>query len=407
MGLFDRKRKKPTADLSVTETAISTADMEFAPAILDSKTDLQGYQKLSFSELAASGAAFSMLATPFRTIQQTINIPADGLYRINTMGKVGQLAMKDGESLGAIIHNSRIVGQARWTPVSGLSGTSVGTLPYDPTLLILAVAMHEINQRFDESQKIGLDILDFLEQDKQSELHGNLLYLQDVLAGYKHNCRNEKYKTNQHVRVLAIKQDALQKIDFYRQRIEKSRNQQQGPMHLNRHVDEQRKAIEKEFKNYQLALHIYAFAVFLEVLLLENFDSEYINSMIGDIENREHQYDVLYGTCLRQIKGQAKSSLENRLVGGAGNAIKAIGETVAKIPVISDSQVDESLIAAGAHLMDKQLHNSRNAAAPLDAVQDSAVHPFMENLRRVDQLYNQPSDILFDQDYLYVKVLTA
>ena len=407
MGLFDRKRKKPTADFSVTETAISTADMEFAPAILDSATDLQGYQKLSFSELAASGSAFAMIATPLRTVQQSINIPADGLYRINTMGKVGQLAMKNGENLGTIMNNGRIVSQARWNKVSGLSGEVVTTLPYDPTLLILAIAMHEINQRFDEIKKIGLNILDFLEQDKQSQLCGNLLYLQEVLAGYRHNYGDEEYKTNQHIRVLAIKQDALQKIELYRQRIEKSRDQQHGPMYLNRHVDEQRKAIEKEFKNYQLALHIYAFAAFLAVLLQENFDSGNISDVISHIEEYEHQYDKLFKKCLRWIRGQAKSALGNRLVGGAGSAIKAIGETVAKIPVISDSQVDESLIAAGAHLMDKQLHNSRKAAAPLDAVQDSAVHPFMENLRRIDQLYNQPSDILFDQNYLYVKVLTA
>lgn len=407
MGLFDRKRKKPMTDLAVADVAINAVNMEFAPAVLGSNTDLQTYQKLSFSELAASGAAFAMLATPLRTIQQTINLPVDGLYRVNSMGKAGHLAMKDGHYLGTIMDSKGIVGQARWDKVSELTANSTTVLPYDPTLLVLALAMHEINQRFDEIKKIGLDILDFLEQDKQSELRGNLLYLQDILANYRHNCRNEKYKTNHHIKILDIKQDALAKMEFYKRRIEDSKGKNLGLMHLKHHVDGRRKTFEKELKSYQLALHLYAFASFLEVLLLENFDPEYLNSVISNMEHYEHEYDILYGTCLRQIKGQAKSALENRLVGGAGSAIKAIGETVAKIPIISDSQVDESMIAAGDHLMDRQIQNSREAVSTLDTVQNTAVYQFVDNLHKIDQLYNQPSDILFDQDYLYVKTLAV
>lgn len=414
MGLFDKRHNKSTGMTSQLTTPQQTADMannllsiEVTPAYLDCDTDLQSYEKFSFAELAASGAAFSTLATPLRTIKQCISIPANGLYRVHNMGKVGHLAMKDGYNLGTIMEGNKIVGQARLEQMSGLTANTVSTIPYDPTLLILAVAMREINKRFDEVKEIGLDILDFLEQDKQAKLHSSLIYLQDVLVKYKHNCRNEKYKNSQYNMVIRIKKEALDDMGFYRRRIEKTRKNRLGSMYGIHRVEEQRKTIEKGFISYQLSLHVYSFATFLEVMLLENFDSEYVLSIIRDIEYYADQYDILYASCFRRIKGQAKTALENRLIGDVGNTIRFMGKMVEKVPIMRDLQMGKSLITKGNSLMRRQVENSRNVAAPLSIIQDSTVQPFVENLRKVDQLFNQPKEILFDENYLYMKSLPS
>lgn len=408
-SLFDKFFKKApeinelsSKNLPDTSSVGNLLDLSFAPAPISRDADLQSYKKLSFAELAASGSAFAALSTPLRTITQQVQIPTDGIYRAH-IGKNGVLAKSGNYSLGNIMGEKGIIGQARWEKLNNLSGNMNITLPYDPTLMVLAVAMHEINQRFDEIKEIGLEILNFLEQDKEAQMRSDLSYLQDVLLNYPHNCNNEKFKTNQHIKVLDIKKDAQDKIELYHSRIEQKKDKQLGPIHAFRNVNDQHKSIQKEFKNYQLALYVYAFATFLDVMLLENFESDYVDNMIDGIKQRARSYNKLYEACFARIESQARSALENQVIGGVGTAIKAVGKTIAKIPIVSMSPVDETLIAAGGNLLEYRKRQSRKTATQLEAVQDNMVYPFVENLHTVKRLYNKPLDILFDQNYLYVK----
>lgn len=411
-NLFNRVFKKSPAQAEVlpqesanTITTDNAAGMQLIPTSIDQIADLQGYRKISLTELAAAGTAFASLATPFRTVSQQINIPTDGIYRVHM--KQGSKLMKSGDHfLGSIKGEKGIAAQARWEKLDSLTGNMNITLPYDPTLVVLAIAMHEINQRFDEIKEIGLEILGFLEQDKEAQLRSDLAYLQDVLANYSHNCTNEKFKTNQHIKVLDIKKDALDKIEFYHDRIKKQNDKQLGPIHASRDVNDRHKTIQKEFKNYQLALYIYAFATFLEVMLLENFETGYVNNKIDDIRHRAHNYNRLYETCSVKIENQARSAVENQLIGGVGTTIRAVGKAIAKIPVVSNSQVDETLIATGHSLLRYRDQKSRETAERLEVVQDNMIHPFIENLYTVERLNNKPLDILYDQNCIYVRSLS-
>lgn len=414
MGVFDKifkKQPKEDSPSARDESALANVNdagtLEFVQISVDRERELKGYEKLPFAELASFGAAFANLATPLRTAVQTVHIPVDGIYRAHSMGKRGVLAQKDGYNLATIMDHGKIVGQTRWEKLNDLSGSVTTTLPYDPTLLILAVALREIEGRFDEIKEIGTEILEFLEQDKESQLRGDMAYLQDVLKNYKHNCGNEKYKTNQHIKVLDIKKDAMDKLAFYRERIDKRREKKQGALHNTRSVNEQREAVLKELKNYQFSLYIFAFASFLEIFLLENFNSDYLSGIADDIGRRSDEYNALYASCAAQIEGAARSALENQVTSGVGSALKMMGDTIAKIPKISDTQLDESLISMGENLLQHKETCSKETVRSLEIVRDSAVHPFMESIRTVDQLYNKPIDVLFDRDYLYIKRAAA
>ena len=142
--------------------------------------------------------------------------------------------------------------------------------------------------------------------------------------------------------------------------------------------------VKSEFKEYQLALYIYGFAYFLEVMLQENFEEAYLSAISKKIDEMSFRYRELYSLAYSQIESLSKSSLQAHLFGGLSVLNKATGEAIAKMPVISKSQIDETLIEAG------------------ERIGTYCVRPFIDNINTVNRLYNEPVELIFNSETLYL-----
>jgi len=100
-------------------------------------------------------------------------------------------------------------GQARLNP-----------LIFDPKMIFMAAVFANIEKKLDNILEMQQEIVDFMVRKERSELRGDLNYLSDILNNYKYNWNNDKYKNNNHIKVLDIKETAERKIDFYRDQIE-------------------------------------------------------------------------------------------------------------------------------------------------------------------------------------------
>jgi hypothetical protein len=136
-------------------------------------------------------------------------------------------------------------------------------------------------------------------------------------------------------------------------------------------------------------------------MLLENFDSAYLDGISNKIQDYSVNYRELYTKCYNQIEGYSKSSIQAHLIKGLANANKFAGEAMAKVPVFSKSQIDETLTETGDRL--GKFGSRRTALTMKQFVekQSSCVRPFVENINAVNKLYNQPMDLLFDQENIY------
>ena len=184
-----------------------------------------------------------------------------------------------------IVNESGIAGAARLNP-----------LKLDPKILLLTVAIMYFEKKFDTIQETQQEIIEFLKQKEKSKLKGNLKVLADVLNNYKYNWNSEKYKTNKHIQVQEIKREAEQNIIFYREQIGIKINKQSF-FHSDQKVKDKVKIIKSEFKDYQIALYLYSFSSFLEVMLLENFESAYLDSVARKIEDYSYQFREFYTKC--------------------------------------------------------------------------------------------------------------
>jgi len=363
---------------------------ELAPLEAQNAISVQSYSKIPLTRLTALGTGFEPVAS---AIQQVTSHgeAVSGFYKV-TIPKGTQLArFKDGTGyLGTAIGNQGIAGQARLNP-----------LLCDPTMLLVAATLANIDKKLDAIQETQQEMLDFLVQKEKSALKADLDFLMDIYNNYKYNWSNEKYKTANHAKVLDIRQEAARQIDFYQEQIKK-RLGKKALFHSDQDVQKMLDKVKSEFKEYQLALYIYGFAYFLEVMLQENFEEAYLSAISKKIDEMSFRYRELYSLAYSQIESLSKSSLQAHLFGGLSVLNKATGEAIAKMPVISKSQIDETLIGAGEKIGAYKERRVQTTMRQLLERQSSCVRPFVDNINTVNRLYNEPVELIFNSETLYL-----
>lgn len=373
------------------DTALQTMmDVEYLPAMPE--LDLSAREtKIPLENLSALGVAFQPLISVAQTIAEQSG--GSGVYFVNTMGK--QMFSTNDGYIGSLKTGAGTVGggQARMTE-----------LPCDPTMLFMAAALMNIEKKLDNIKELQQDILEFLEEKERAVLQGNLNVLGDVMTNFKYNWDNSTYKSNKHILVQQIKKESEGSIILYRDQIAK-KLRKRSFIHSDQEVNSILKRVEAQFKDYQLALYLYSYSAFLEVMLLGNFADGYLNSVEDRISEYSLQYRTLYTECYNLMESYSKTSIQAGVLTGLSIASKFMGEAIAKVPVISDSQLDENLIEAGNKLGQ---HKEKRATAALEDFAETSMRvviPFIDNIRTVNALYNKPATYLFDGENMYVRQL--
>lgn len=395
------------SDTKKAELAKAMADIEFCPIVFDKDSIIRRSTRIPLTELAVAGTAAASLLEPFRSITQTISSGGgETLYRaVFPSGVTGSLARFKDDSgyLSTIVNDSGIAGQARLQAVTGAPTSMVTTIPIDPMTLALALALAlaQVNQKLDAIQKTQQEMFEYLKQKGRAELKGGLNTLVDVLNNYKYNWDNDKYKTNKHILVQDVKRSAEEAIVFTRSQIE-PKIQKQLSIHLNNSVRKATEDIKSLLKDYQLSLYLYSFSSFLEVLLLENFNHHYLSSVAKKNDEYSIQYRELYTQCYNQIEGFADTSVQAHVLAGLSSFGKGAGGLVAKTPLGDKTQLGEALIEVGENAGSARRGSTDKAMQSIIEAKDEIVRPFIDNIKSMDQMYNEPTELLIGEGGIYV-----
>lgn len=137
-------------------------------------------------------------------------------------------------------------------------------------------------------------------------------------------------------------------------------------------------------------------------MLLENFDTNYLNSIASKIQEYSGYYTALYEKCTEKIENDSKASLKGYALRGLSKLSSGAGKIVEKIPVINKSQLDENLLKAGGILQDTDTNRTENVIQILTDSQTDYISPFVENIHIIDNLYNQSTQLMFDSENIYI-----
>ncbi|MBP1918189.1 hypothetical protein [Youngiibacter multivorans] len=365
-------------------------DVEYYPPseLVKMNIDLTETQKFPIEKAATLGVAFQPI---IQLVSYAMGgAGQSGMYFVNTAGKT--MFQSGGQFIGNLQAANGGVGGglARMTQV-----------PLDPTMLCMAVALMAIEKKLDAIHEAQKDILAFLELKEEAKLKGNLNALTDILNNYKFNWDNDKYKDHKHILVQDIKREAEQSIILYREQLTKELNKKA----LFRSGQEVKSTLNKtmsRLNDYQLALYTFSFSSFLEVMLLENFDTNYLKSIASKIQEYSGDYIALYEKCAEKIEKDSKTSLEGYALKGLSKLSNGTGKMVEKIPVISKSQIDENFIKVAGIIQDLDINRTQKIMQILMENQTDYISSFVESILTIDNLFNQTMQLMFDSENIYI-----
>ncbi len=75
---------------------------------------------------------------------------------------------------------------------------------------------------------------------------------------------------------------------------------------------------------------------------------------------------------------------------------------ISRIPIISKGPVDEALLFAGDKLDDKNVAKTDKAMHLLIETSVSCTVPFVQSIERISRIYNEPINVFFDSENIYL-----
>ena len=411
-GLIGKSEKNELLTTEKEAIIQQIAEANLFPIVKIPETNLDKYKKIPISGLAALGAAFSKIPDTARTITQTkstsVALKETLFTAINPKGVSGFLKANEYGTDGNIIQVNEqgkqvIAGRMRFKPIDNLplNETYSMTIPFDPTLMVVAVAVMAIEQKLDKIQESIESILQFLELDKQATQRGNLKKLAEIAEDYKMYCEDKTFCVNRNITVQSIQTQSLADIEFYREKIS-SHLKKQKSIHLSSNSDSLMYNVIREFAEYQLSCYLYSYCAFMDTMLRTDFSSKNLNQCKNRMLALAKEYDALYSDCYSQIKKYQRNSIDSRIVDGVGTAIKGLGKAVGTIPIIKDKKFEESLIEVGKKIDDKNACVIDRKLEIIEEFQDNRTSYFIDNLSSIDLMYNGENALLTDGENVYV-----
>jgi len=382
--------------LSSAEIHLATTDIEVEVG--------DGF-KLPLDQIAALGVGFSSLPTMFRSVATTINVPT----LLQATDKLGNpldpsvlQRFSDGSGmLGSFRDAATGFGQARFHQVDPGTIQSVATMPYDPTMLFMAAALAQINQKLDAIQDTVNEMFEYMRQKDKAELRGNIKTLEDVLEAYRYNWNNDIWRKNAHMKVIDIKQESEKAIIHLRAQI-RAKMGEKGLVELRFAVGGRLDKVLDRLKEYQLATYTYSFAAFLEPMLSENFDETNLNAIVAKISDHGNEYRKLYTECYNAIEESSKGSADAVALRGASAAFAGLGAFVKQTPLGERTSVDETLEKAARGVGSFNEGQTRSLMEKLQHAKAPNVLPFKQSLEAVNNLHNHPHQLAADGENVYL-----
>ena len=395
--------KKELADIFTDIEIVPNEELE------NGHIELSSYNNIPWDDVIFAGTALSSFLPMFRDIKGSMQVAMDGLYKGDALGKVGTLAQaKDGKgSLGTIEDdNGKIIGQMRWTPVDGAPMNINATMPINPTTLVISAVVIEINMKLDEIQELQQEMFNYIKDKDRSEIKGSLHFLIDTLNDYKFNWDNSKFLDSKLNEVQSIERLAHENIIFYRNQIAKKVSKQ-DIVRFGANIEERVKSVEEDFKDYKLSLGMYSFAVYLEVLLNENFKEDYLRKKSTQIHDQNIKYRQLYTDTYNALKEYSTNTMEQKLLGGLSLISKGLGEALKNTPIGDATPIDSFLIDGGNSIKNFGNEISDNSVNRLIDSKDCDVRIFSDSIDKISTICNGSMEFLFTEDGLHFRELPS
>ena len=407
MGIFDKFKKKNEVVEQKEDQVINEEDNKGNYSLVEMNNYMlsdvrkeslsNNTYSLSLSKLSEISPITVSTANNIKTIMEQNPKTSGNLYRITNLGKNDSLkAMRDGKTFWGSIKKSD--GSSTMAKLKEVNPNNVMAL--DPTVMMMSVALAGIEQELGEIKELNKQIFSFLEHEKESEIESDLEILNRSISDFRFNLEDEKYLINNHKQVMDIKRTANKNMLFYKKEIKDDLSKDKL-FTTNNSMNSIIEDIQKKFGYYRLSLYIYSFSTFMEILLLGNYKNDYLLSKKEELDELDNEYSEVFNNALEYVKKNANKSLEGNVLSGLGSAGKAIGNLAEKVKI---KNVDNWLNEKGDNLKQSGQNIKDEFATKFDDMRESNSRPFINQIEKVDCIYNNTKEIYFDKENIYLEM---
>ena len=407
MGIFDKFKKKNEVVEQKENQVINEEDNKENYSLVEMNNYMlsdvrkeslsNNTYSLSLSKLSEISPITVSTANNIKTIMEQNPKTSGNLYRITNLEKNDSLkAMRDGKTFWGSIKKSD--GSSTMAKLKEVNPNNVMAL--DPTVMMMSVALAGIEQELGEIKELSKQIFSFLEHEKESEIESDLEILNRSISDFRFNLEDEKYLINNHKQVMDIKRTANKNMLFYKKEIKDDLSKDKL-FTTNNSMNSIIEDIQKKFRYYRLSLYIYSFSTFMEILLLGNYKNDYLLSKKEELDELDNEYSEVFNNALEYVKKNANKSLEGNMLSGLGSAGKAIGNLAEKVKI---KNVDNWLNEKGDNLKQSGQNIKDDFATKFDDMKESNSRPFINQIEKVDCIYNKTKEIYFDKENIYLEM---
>ena len=361
-------------------------EVEYIPDLELKGLEASSLPSFPINHLASLGG----MANPLiELITKISSAGGSGLYYVNTAGKT--MFQSSGGYIGSLMTSSGAVGggQARITPIA-----------FNPAALATACTILAIEHKINQITEAQKDISNFLLYKEQAKIKANINTLLEVLNDYKYNSDNEKYKNNKHILVQSIKNESEQSILLLESLIEDKTNKKAG-LHFNGKAKDYIKVSIDRLNDLQLGVYQYAFSSFLEVILLENFDEKYINSVLKSIDSHNKKYVSLSEKVKDRAGELFETSVQSGIAKGGSTLMSGAGSLLEKT-ILKKTNLGKKMIEKGKQIEDNVDTKIDKSVEIISDRNGKLTEPFERTLEYIKLIQSNDYCIAFDKANVYL-----
>lgn len=391
------------------EEYLTALGVEVSSNLEDFNKNKEGYVEVDKKIAGRIDAVLQQVPTLINKIEYRGDV-----YRViynKGIGVLQKSAKYPGDYLGTVIDPSthKIVGAARLQKLA-VGPKIIGGIFNAMSAITGQYFMDQVNHNLKEIEASVESIQKFLEDDKRSKLQSEEEFLKMTQNSLNCILQNEVQKQSTLCSVQTIRIDSLADINFYRMQINDLKD-------LSPQKDKAEEVIKKirqicfMISEYWYSLYLYCYALYLEPIVAENYDSDYINMVRRNMEEKCQQYKRDYAKWKKKLEeyiATAKAFEDNKILEALkynwGNSYTAMSLTDLLI------QFALNIGANFADNIDKKVKKKKKDVAlgsmNLDSIGENmkAIECRQDQLNLFDMLYNGKLEVIKDHEKTYIKI---
>lgn len=360
--------------------------LKFDCVELPREFDLSMYEKIPVGEIGA-------LSIPVMEAIMTVsNYGGSGLYKVDTSG--GKLFWSAAKNafIGGMETSSGELGQAALTSVT-----------FNPITLGITLVMLSAMKKLNDINKNVLKIINKLDRKDKATIQSAFNKLNEIVEGYKFSNDKEKYIDNN----LQIVNNYIIDLDKLYEEYKDELNEESNDTSINWSSKKYIQNIIYKYNVFQMTVFVLAMATYIQTIFNKDYSPEYLEMIKVRLDKLDQMQKCVYSDCLKGIEKKYGKAVSKKISDAGEFLLNGISHmpkfAFRLIGGFGGDLIKTGLEKANNKFKKHRIKKEEQAKNVIKQIDYSAVLEFKQKIETIDSLYNQPFNMIVDNEYVYLK----